>query len=84
MLFEGTYYIPITINSHYDYSPKHISNKTIVSLSTIIKCDVKVKCYDSNRVVPSSLRIISQDYFSSLTPLNVPIEEHNNIMDEIN
>ena len=41
-------------------------------------------CYDLKDVFPSSLRSTPHKYFSSLTPLNVPTEEHNNINDENN
>ena len=32
ILFEGTYYFPININSHYYFSPKNKSNDAILSL----------------------------------------------------
>ena len=35
-------------------------------------------------VVPPIVRIIEQKYFISLTLINVPIEERDNIMDEEN
>ena len=61
---------------------KNKSNNTIVSLSKIINVNVNVKFYDYTYVFLSSLRSISQyDLFS---PLYVPIEQHDNIMDENN
>ena len=52
----------------------------IVSLRKIININVKVKCYGYNDVVTLSVRKFSNDYFSSLTPLSLPMKEHNNIM----
>ena len=53
-----------------------------VSLGTIINDNVNIICYYSEDVVPLSLRPISRKDFSSLPPLHVPMEEHDNIMDE--
>ena len=66
------------------YFSKNISNNANLSLSKCINCNVKEKCYDTNYVVPFYLRTISRNYFSSLKPLHVSIEEHENIMDEDN
>ena len=84
MVCEGTYYFPIIINYHYYASPENKPNNTIASLRTIINGNVNVKFYDSNDVVPSSLRNFSQNDFSSLTPIHVPIKDRVNIMDENN
>ena len=43
-----------------------------------------MKFYDSNDAASFYFRTISQSDFSSLTPLNVPTEEHENILDENN
>ena len=51
---------------------------------TIINGNVNVIFYDSKVVVPSSSRYISQKYLSTLPPLHVAIEEHDNVMDENN
>ena len=83
IVFEGTYFF-ININCHYYYFQKNKSNNTIVSLRTIINGNVNVICYDSNVVVPSYLRCILQKCFSTFSPLYVPTEEHDNIMDENN
>ena len=58
MVCEGTYYFPINRNSHYYVSPKNKSNNTILSPRKIINVNVNIICYDSNDVVPSSLRSI--------------------------
>ena len=84
MLCEQNYSFPININSHYYVSPTNKPNNTIVSLREIINGNLNAICYDSNDIVPSSIRSIPQNYFSSLTPLHVSIEEHNNKMDENN
>ena len=84
MVCEGTYYFPIIINYHYYASPENKPKNTIASLRTIINGNVNVKFYDSNDVVPSSLRNFSQNDFSSLTPIHVPIKDRVNIMDENN
>ena len=60
------------------------TNNTIVSLITIINDKINVICYDSNDVVTSYLRSISQIYLGSLTLLNVPMEERDNLTDEKN
>ena len=43
-----------------------------------------MKSYYSNGVVPSYLRKIPQSDWISLTPLHVPTEEHDKILDENN
>ena len=50
----------------------------------IINGNVNMKYNDYNDVVPTSLRAILQNDFISLTPLHVPIEEHDNTFDENN
>ena len=60
------------------------TNNTIVSLITIINDKINVICYDSNDVVTSYLRSISRIYLGSLTLLNVPMEERDNLTDEKN
>ena len=55
-------------------------NNTILSLMEITNEEVYIKCYDSNDIVPYSLQIISQNYLNSLSPLDVPTDEHDNIM----
>ena len=82
VVFEGTYCFTVNKNSHYYVSPINKSNHSVAYLKTIINGNVNVKCHYYNYVVPSSLRSISQNYFSSTILLNVPIEEHENIMDE--
>ena len=74
MVYEGTYYFTININSHYYLSPKDNPNNTIVSLGEIIDGNVSVTCYDYNDVVPSYLISISHKDFSLLKPLRVPME----------
>ena len=55
-------------------------NNTTLSLRTITNEEVHVKIYNSNDIVPCSLQTISQNYFNSLSPLDVPTDEHDNIM----
>ena len=52
---EVTYYFPINTNSNYYVTPKKSNNK-IVYLSTMINGNIKIIYYDSNAVVPTSLR----------------------------
>ena len=61
MVCEGTYYFPINTNSHYYVSPTNKPNNTINMIF-----------YDSNDVVPLSLRKTPQNDFNSLTPLHIP------------
>ena len=49
---EGTYFFPISINSHYYFLQKNKSINTIVSLRKIIYGNINVICYDSKHVVP--------------------------------
>ena len=63
---------------------QNISNNTIVSLRTIIKGNVNGIFNDSEYIVLSSLKLVSKNCLNSLTPLHVPIEEHDNIMNENN
>ena len=74
MICEGPYFPPININSNYYISPKNKSNNTVVSLRKIINSNSNMKSYNSNDAVPLSLRSISQNVFSTLSPLHVPIE----------
>ena len=60
------------------------TNNTIASLGKIINENVNVICYYSKVFVPSYLRYISQNIFSTLSPLYVPIKEHDNIVDKSN
>ena len=73
ILYKGTYYFPININDHDYFSPKNKSNNTIAYLRKIINVNVNVKHYNSNDVVTYTLRNISRDDFSSLTPLHLQI-----------
>ena len=84
MVYKVTYLIPININyRYYVYLSKKANNK-ILSLRIIINVNVNLNCYDSNDVVQYYLRTISQNDFTSLTPLHVPRLEHDNIMDRKN
>ena len=57
---------------------KKKSDNKIVSLRTRIDNNNNVLCYDSEDVVPSSLRSSSQKYVGKLSPLHVPMEDHGN------
>ena len=50
------------------------SNNTKVYLSTIINGNVNLKCYNSNDIVPYSLRKIAHNDLISLTYLHAPTE----------
>ena len=82
MVCEGNYF-SININSHY-YVLHLKTNNKILSLGTIINGNAKVIFNYSNDIVPSYLRSISQKDFSTLSPLHVPMKEHDNIMDKNN
>ena len=73
MVCEGNYYFPINTNFHCYFSPKNKPNHTIIYVRTIINGIFKVICYDLNGVVKKSSISISQKYFSSLTPIHVPM-----------
>ena len=55
-------------------------NNIVFFLRTITNEEVDVKFYDSNGIVLCSLQIFSQNYFNSLSPLDVTTDEHDNIM----
>ena len=55
-------------------------NNTILSLRKITNEEVHVNFYDSNDIFPCSLQKISQNCFNSLSPLDVPTDEHDNII----
>ena len=50
----------------------------------MINFNVNVICYEWNDVVPPCLRSISQRDCNNLSPLHIPMKEHNIIMDENN
>ena len=81
---EGTYFFPININSCCYVLQRTKSINTIFSLRKIISNNINVICYDSNYVVPSCVRSISQKYYSTFSPLHIPMKEHDNIMDKNN
>ena len=49
---------------------------------TIINGNVYVICYDLKNIFLPSLQYISQNYYNTLSPLHIPMVEHDNIMDE--
>ena len=83
MVWEGTYFFPININSHHYVLQKTKYINIIVSLRTIINDNVNVICHDSEDFFLPYLWYILQKCFSKVSPLNCPIEEHDNTMDGI-
>ena len=81
MVFEGIYFFPININSHYRVLQITKSINTIVSLRIIINGNVNVMCYDYKDVFPACLRSISQNGYNTFSPIHIPMKEHDNIMD---
>ena len=84
MVYEGTYFFPININSLYYIFPKTKSFNTIFPLSIIINGNIKIICYDSKDVIPPYFGFISRKIYNALSPLHIPMREHDNIMDENN
>ena len=84
MVCEENYIFSINMNSRYYVFKKINLMKKIISLSTIIESNVNIIFYYSKDFVPHSLRSISQNDNSILSPRHVPMEEHYNIMDETN
>ena len=70
IVFEGTYFFPININSHYYVLQK---NKSIGNVNII--------CYYSKDGVPLCLSSIPQNYYNTLSPLHNLTKEHDIIMD---
>ena len=81
MLWEGTYFLPININSRYYVLQKTKSINTIVSLRITINGDVNVIYYDFKDVISPCLQSISHNYYKSLSPLHIWMKEHDNLMD---
>ena len=80
---ERTYFFPIYINYHYYVLQKKFIN-TIVYLRTIFNGNINIICYGSKGIASLYLRSISQNYYNTLSPLHIPIKEHDIIMDENN
>ena len=49
-------------------------------MRTITNKEVHVRFYDSDDIGLCSLQTISQNYFNSISPLDAPTAEHDNIM----
>ena len=84
MVCEGAYVFPININFHYYVLQKTKYINTIFSPRKIINDNVNVICYDSKDFLPPFLRSISQNADNTLSPVHIPMKEHDNIMDENN
>ena len=78
---EGTYLFPININSHYYVLQETKSINAVVYLRTIINGNANVIFYYSKDVVPLCLRSISHNGYITLSPLHIPMKEHDIIMD---
>ena len=57
------------------------SISTTFSLRTIINGNINLICYDYNDVLPPCSQSISNNGYNKLSPLHIPMKEHNNIMD---
>ena len=82
MICEGTYFFPINNNSHYYILQTTKPIRKTVSLRIIINGNVNVICYNSKDFVPPCLRFISKNDYNMLSPLHIPMKEHDNIMGE--
>ena len=72
MVCEGTCFQSISILVIMFYKNKF--NNTIIYLMIIIYGDVNVICYDLKDFVPSCLRYIPRNDYSTLSPLHIPME----------
>ena len=84
MVCEGSYLFCININSRYYVLQKKIKIQTIVYIRKIINGDTNVVCYYSKDVLPYCLWSNSQNNYSKILPLHVPMKEYGNIRDEKN
>ena len=84
MVREGNYLFPININSHYYVLQKTKSINKFVSLRTIINGNVNVIFYNPKDVLPPFSWSVSHNDYNTLSPINIPMKEHDNIMDEKN
>ena len=84
MVFVRTYLFPININSHYYVLQIIIPINKNKCLRTIINGSINVICYYLKVFLPPCLRFISHNYYNTLSHLNIPMKEHDNIMYENN
>ena len=80
MVYKGTCFFPINMNSSYCVLQRTKSINTIVSISKIINGNVNIIFYDSKDVLLLYLRYISQNYYNAFSLLHIPMKEHDNIM----
>ena len=78
---EVTYFFPINLNYNYYVLQKTKSINIIVSLRKTINGNVNVICYDSKDVISPCLWYISNNDYNNLSPLHIPMKEHDYIMD---
>ena len=81
MICEGNYF-SVNINDHCYVLQKNKPITFFSSIMTIINGNVNVICYDLKDIVLPSLQYMSQNYYNTLSPLNIPMVEHDNIMYE--
>ena len=81
MVPEANYLFPININSYYYVLQKLNSLTNKFSKEKIIG-NVKLIYHGLKDVLPQCLRCIPQNYYNSLSPIHIPMKEHDNIMDE--
>ena len=74
MVFEGTYFFLINMNSCYYVLQRTKSINAIVSLRRIINGNVNVICYYSKNALPPCLKSISHHYFITLSSLHIPMK----------
>ena len=74
MVWEGTYFFPININSHHYVLQKTKYINIIVSLRKMINGNVNIVCYGLKDVLPPCLRSISHNDYNKLKPLHIPMK----------
>ena len=81
---EGTSFFPININYRYYVlqGTKYIN--TIAYLRTTINWNFNRIFYYSKDIVPTCLRSISHNDYNNFSTRNIPMKEHDNIINEYN
>ena len=84
MVCEGTYLFLTNVSSNYYVLQWNKSIYIIVSLRKITNGGVNTIGYGLKDIVPPFLRSISHNDYNTLSPLHIPMKEHDNIMGENN
>ena len=77
-------FIQININSRCYVLQRTKYNNKIVSLRKITNGNVNAVCYYVKDILPPYLSSTSYNYYNTFSPLQIQMEEYDNIMDKRN